>query len=137
MIYLHQYPAIWGLPSLSPFCVKVESYLRMANLAYEIVVETNPRKGPKGKMPVIRDGNHIIADSSFIIDYLDKTYTVGLDKKLNNKEKALSYAVQKMIEDHLYYVLLYSRWIDPIGKKVIDKEFRRFFPKIVSGLILN
>lgn len=137
MILLHQYPAVWDLPSLSPFCIKVETYLLMANLPYKIIIENNPRKGPKGKMPVIQDGNNIIADSTFIIDYLDKTYHIHLDKHLSPSQKALSHAIKIMIEEHLYFILLYSRWIDPVGKFTVNKEFRQFFPSWLSGLALR
>jgi glutathione S-transferase len=137
MIYLHQYPAVWGLPSLSPFCIKVETFLRMANLPFEIMVENNPRKGPKGKMPVLRDDDIVIPDSSFIIQYLQSKYSVLPDDDLPDEKIALGHAVQKMVEEHLYFAVLYSRWIDPAGKQVVDKEFRRFFPKIIAGIALK
>jgi glutathione S-transferase len=137
MIYLHQYPAVWDVPSLSPFCIKVETYLRMANLPYEIVIENNPRNGPKGKMPVLRDGNHIIPDSTFIIKYLQDKYLVMPDADLTNEQKSLGHTIKIMIEEHLYFVVLYSRWIDPVGKGIVDKEFRRFFPPFIGGLALK
>lgn len=34
VITLYQPPPAWGLPSLSPFCTKVETYLRMVDLPY-------------------------------------------------------------------------------------------------------
>lgn len=74
MVILHQYPSVWSLPSLSPFCVKVETYLRMAAIPYQIVWQNNPRRGPKGKFPVLEDKGKMIPDSSFIIDYLNQTY---------------------------------------------------------------
>jgi len=137
MLTLHQYPPVWGLPSLSPFCIKVETYLRMADLPYQVVIENNPRKGPKGKMPMLRDGERIIPDSSFIIDYLREKYAIKLDVSLSAGQKAIAHATQKMIEENLYFVVLYSRWIDPVGKAVVDKEFRQFFPALVSGLALK
>lgn len=54
MIILHQFARTWGIPNLSQFCVKVETYLRMVKLPYEIV-ETLPLKGPRGKLPFIED----------------------------------------------------------------------------------
>lgn len=137
MIYLHQYPAVWGLPSLSPFCIKVETFLRAANLPYQIKVENNPRRGPKGKMPVLQDGTRVIADSSFIIDYLTTQYRINLDDDLTAAEKAVSHAVQKMVEENLYFIILYSRWIDPHGKVIIDNEFRQFFPRGLGWLALK
>jgi glutathione S-transferase len=136
MLYLHQYPGIWGLPSLSPFCTKVETYLKMVNLPYEVVIENNPRRGPKGKMPVLRDGEMTIPDSSFIIRYLQNKYGNSLDANLSEKEIAVSHAVQRLIEENLYFVILYSRWIDPNGKQIIDAAFQSFFPKPLARLAL-
>lgn len=139
MIELHQYPAIWGLSSLSPFCIKVEIFLKRNNIPYRIVVEKNPSRGPKGKMPFIRDckidGEKVVADSTFIINYLTETYGLRLpevDPVLN----AQGLAFQRMIEEHLYFVLLYSRWIDPIGWKVLRKEFTPLFPPVIGTLVL-
>jgi hypothetical protein len=35
MIKLYQFPPNLGLPNMSPLCMKVETYLRMAALPYE------------------------------------------------------------------------------------------------------
>ncbi len=32
MITLHQFARVWDIPNLSPFCSKVETYLRMAGI---------------------------------------------------------------------------------------------------------
>ena len=73
MITLYQFPPAWGLPNASPFCMKVETYLRMCNLPYTTVNVLNPAKGPKGKLPYITDGSNIVADSGLILDYLKKS----------------------------------------------------------------
>ena len=136
MMILQQYPGIWGLPSLSPFCVKVETYLKIVGLPYTVEYINNPNKGPKGKMPVLHDNGKVIPDSSFIIDYLKQQYGDVLDQHLSDNQKAQAHAIQRMVEENLYFVGLYSRWIDPEGKDFIDKEFRPFFPKWIAGLAL-
>lgn len=130
MIQLHQYPAIWGLPSLSPFCIKVEMFLRKQNIPYRTVVEKNPARGPKGKMPFIQDGKLVIPDSSFILQHLSAKRNV--DDKIGPKEKAHALAFQRMIEEHLYFVLLYSRWVDPVGWEVIKRDFVSLFPPLTG-----
>lgn len=130
MIILHQYPAIWGLSSLSPFCIKVEMFLKHHKLSYRVVVEKNPARGPKGKMPFIRDGEQIIADSTMIINYLTRTYDLKND--LDPLLEAQGLAFQRLVEEHLYFILLYSRWIDPTGWKIIKKEFTQIFPPLIG-----
>ncbi len=137
MLYLHQYPGIWQLPSLSPFCIRVETYLRMRHLNYQTILETNPRRGPLGKMPVLRDDKIIIPDSALIIQYLEKKFSPGLDAELTGTERAMSHTIQRMLCEGLYFVILYSRWIDPVGKKIIDDAYRQFFPRMLAPFALK
>lgn len=52
MITLHQPPPPpgWNVPNMSPFCVKLETYLRMAKLPYQ-TAPGNPLQAPLGKIP--------------------------------------------------------------------------------------
>lgn len=52
-IVLRQTPPCWGMPSTSPFCIKLESWLRMAGLAYEARVLKGPPRSPNGKVPYV------------------------------------------------------------------------------------
>jgi glutathione S-transferase len=135
VIKLHQYPEIWGLSSLSPFCIKVEIFLKHHRLPYQVVVEKNPARGPKGKMPFIRDGEKVVADSTFIINYLTETYELST-AELSPLLHAQGLAFQRLIEEHLYFVLLYSRWVDPTGWAVLKKEFTPLFPAVIGPLFL-
>jgi glutathione S-transferase len=109
MIKLYQFAPAWDVPNLSPFCVKVETYLRMAGLPYE-VVDAIPLQGPKGKLPFIEDDGKRIGDSRFIIEYLKQTYGDGVDGHLTPPERAVSNAMQRLIEDDLYWVFVFARW---------------------------
>ena len=73
MITLHQFSPNWGLPNASPFCMKLEIYLRMANLPHTVIYEDTLDKAPKKKMPYIEDEGKKIGDSNLIIDYLINT----------------------------------------------------------------
>lgn len=44
MIKLYQFSPAWGLPNPSPFCMKVETYLRMTGLPYEAINGALPFK---------------------------------------------------------------------------------------------
>ena len=44
-------PGAWGLPSVSPFCLKLDAWLRIAGIEHESVTATTPFGGPKGKAP--------------------------------------------------------------------------------------
>ena len=87
MIKLYQFNPAWGLPNPSPFCMKVETYLRMVGLPYEVINGVLPFKAPKKKLPYIEDGTQVIADSGFILKHLRQTYGDKLDENLSDHEK--------------------------------------------------
>jgi len=115
VLKLYQFPTAFGLPNASPFCMKLETYLRMAGLPFETVASLDMRRAPKGKMPWIDDGGTILGDSNLIIDYLKAKYGDPLDAWLSPAERAVALAFRRLIEENLYWVLLYSRWVDPSG----------------------
>lgn len=112
MIELHQFAASYGLPNASPFCMKVETLLRMADLDYEVSMVKDPSSLPKGKAPVIVDGGTTISDSTFIAKHLKSKHGIDLNAHLSGAEKATAHMVQVMLEERTYWALAYSRWID-------------------------
>ncbi|MFQ5659172.1 MAG: glutathione S-transferase family protein [Gammaproteobacteria bacterium] len=124
MITLYQFGPNFGLADPSPFCLKVDLYLRAAGLEFESKPDFNNLKhAPKGKLPYIGDADRIIADSSFIIDYLKQHYGDPLDQDLNPEQKAISHAFKKMLDENLYWCMVYSRWIDEKGWKIVRRTF--------------
>lgn len=135
MIDLYVFPPSWGLPNASPFCVKLETYLRMAGLEYRTVYEPDPRKGPKGKMPFIVDQGRRIGDSGLVIDYLKATYGDPLDEGLNPSERAQALALQRLIEEHLYWCILHDRWIVEQHWRTLKSEFFDPMPALIRGFV--
>ena len=58
---LFQLPRMFGIPNVSPFCWKLETWLRSRRFPYEVVDAPDPRKAPKGKLPFIEDAGVRIA----------------------------------------------------------------------------
>ena len=48
MIELFQIPPSFGVPSASPFCLRVEAYMRLAGVEFKNHTDADPRKSPKG-----------------------------------------------------------------------------------------
>jgi glutathione S-transferase len=109
MITLYAFGSNFGLPDPSPFVMKTEIHLKMAKLGYRRE-QTGPQGAPKGKLPYIDDDGVLVADSVFIRAYLEKTYAVDFDAGLNDTQKALAWTVERMIEDHLYWIMVHARW---------------------------
>jgi glutathione S-transferase len=133
MIKLTQFDPAFGLPNASPFCMKLETYLRMAALPYEAAPSKlqDFGKAPKGKMPYIEDGGKLLADTSFIIDYLQQTYGDRLDGWLTAEQKATALAYQRLMEEHLYWAVVYTRWVEPAGWALTKAAF---FDKLPAPL---
>ena len=121
MIKLYQFAPAFGLPNMSPFCMKVETYLRMAGLPYECPRKADIFKSPKGKMPYIDDNGKVLADSTFIVDYLKATYGDKLDAKLTARQRALGVVIQRTFEESLYWPVVYSRWIEDVGFNTVKE----------------
>lgn len=127
MIKLYNFGAGFDLPDPSPFCLKLDLYLRAAGLEFETESDIdNVRKAPKHKLPYITDGDKVIADSTFIIEYLKGAYGDPLDMDLNPEQQAVARAFIKMLDEDLYWCIVYSRWIDnkvwPVTKKAFFGE---------------
>lgn len=117
MITLYQYEPAMGLPNASPFCMKLETWLRMAQLPYEAPPPAlrDLGRAPKGKMPYIVDGGKTLADSTFIIDDLKATYGDRLDAWLTGEQRAVALAFQRLMEENLYWAVVHTRWMEPTG----------------------
>ena len=115
MITLYQFPPALGLPNASPFCLKLELYLRMADLPYRNAYTLELHKAPKGKLPWIDDDGMAMADSGLIIDYLKRKYGDPLDGDLSPLLRARGLAITRLLEEHLYWTVLHDRWITEEG----------------------
>jgi glutathione S-transferase len=111
MITLYKFGPGFGLPDFSPFVLKGETLLKLADLAYQVDLK-GFGKAPKGKLPYIRDDGEIIADSTFIRFHIERKYGFDFDKGLSVAEKSVAWAAEKMCEEHLYWAVVDARWFD-------------------------
>jgi glutathione S-transferase len=133
LIELHEFPATWGI-NPSPFCLKVGAYLRLADIPYTPVVAL-PFRAPRGKLPFIVDNGQRILDSGHIIDHLRQTAKADLDVGLDERQRAIAHLLRRTCEESLYFVLLYSRWIDEAGWPVVRPAFFATLPPGARQLI--
>jgi glutathione S-transferase len=109
----------WGvpLPSSAPFPVKLATWMRMAKIPFEVVVENNLAKGPKGKSPWIELGAERMADSTIIIEHLQERFGVNLDAHLDANQRALALSVQRMLEEHYHQCFEHQLFFGRGGKE--------------------
>ena len=112
MITLYGFGAGFGLPEISPFVTKTEVQLKMAGLDYA-KEKSRPSASPKGQLPYIDDETESIADSTFIRAHIEGKYGFDFDAPLSLQGRAQAWAIERMIEHHLYWALVGARWVDP------------------------
>lgn len=113
IVYKFGYPADLGSPDISPFVIKLETWLRLSGIPYE--GRTGGRRVmPKAKLPVAKIDGRLISDSSAIVAYLQAQDARALcDAHLTPAQQAQSVALQALLEDRLYWVAFYLRWCVP------------------------
>jgi glutathione S-transferase len=127
VIKLFQPPASLGAANPSPFCIKLEVLLKMSELPFEIKIEGDPRKGPTGKIPFIKDNNKALGDSGLIQQYLEREYNIDFNAGLTDRQKADGLAYTRLAEEHLYWALVYSRWLE-------DENWEKLKPLFFGNL---
>lgn len=106
-------PGAWGLLSVSPFCLKLDAFLRMFDVPHEAVTVAAPFGGPKGKAPWIEHDGRKIGDSSFIVEYVCARFGVEPYPGLNPAQRGQAVAIQRLVEENLYWAMVYDRWVRP------------------------
>jgi glutathione S-transferase len=118
-----------GLPSTSPFCLKVIYALRLKELPHTItVVDRPPDWATRQKLPVIEIDGERIEDSTTILKRLDVLFpdTPRLYPTLS-QQKAEVLLVEEWADQSLYWFLVLSRWS-------VDANFDRFASIIFGKL---
>lgn len=108
VVILHGFPRGKTCPNLSPFVLKVETYLRMTGISYK--VDTTDTIGPKGKTPWISLNGQHIPDSQFIIQFLNRKFDKNLNRGKYSEEKlAVAKLVRLTLEEHFFWGLVLYR----------------------------
>jgi len=126
-LIVHQLPGAWGLPSISPFCLKLETYLRIVGLPFRSIVDATPFKGPKGKLPWIEHDGRRVGDSGLIIEYLEQRLGCEADCGLSAAERGIARAFRRLIEENLYWTMVYDRWM-------VDEHWGGFRDVVLGAL---
>ncbi len=138
-VILHQPPTRpWGTPNLSPFCAKLECYLRMAGISYKPAA-FGRGESPKGKMPYVKIDGQLLGDSQLIIEELERRLAKDgkhpLDEGLSARDQAIARLVRRTLEEGYYFIGMYARWKTAEGYAIQREEFGKFIPKIIVPLI--
>jgi len=139
MIRVYKFGPAFGLPDASPFVVKLETYLRMTGQPYEPVTG-DVRKAPRRQLPYVDIDGKIMADSTAIVEYLESSRAEKIDARLDAKRRAVATAFKSMLEEHLYFGILFMRWATDEGWAVFEPTLREMLgamgiPSLLRGSI--
>jgi glutathione S-transferase len=139
MIKVHKFGPSFGLPDASPFVMKVETYLRITGQPYETVTG-DIRRAPRKQLPLIEIDGKIVPDSGAIVDMLESRRAEKLDAHLDARQCAVGTAIRSMLEEYLYFGVLYMRWVTDDGWAVFEPTLREMLgrmgvPGVLRGVV--
>lgn len=106
---LYGWGPMFDAPSASPYVIKCEVQLQMLGVEFERAI-ANLDAVKKHKAPYVKDGDELIEDSTFIRDHFEKKLHRDLNMGLSHEQRGVAWAVERMLEDRLTFILLHERW---------------------------
>ena len=136
-IKLYTLGAAFGMRNVSPFCFKIELLLTSLGIPFSEGVEQDPRKAPKGKLPFLEVDGQRLADSELITQYLNELTQGAVFANLTSQQKAYGMALSRLAEDHYYWLLVASRWLDDDWFPNVKNGFFDLVPALVRPFVAS
>ena len=152
-LILHRWPRAWGLPSLSPECVAVEAYLRLAHLRFSAEDCRTPYASPSGTLPALdqcadvvggvegkdehgqRDNHGAVAARRITTHLARKVANLDAHVRDASDRSALA-AYLALVEARLARATAYFTWVDRDRFYAhTRREYGRAFPPPLSYII--
>ncbi|KAK0427754.1 hypothetical protein QR680_010409 [Steinernema hermaphroditum] len=132
VVYLYQFPPARVVPNLSPFCLKVHTYLKAQKVPHE-VVSTYRMRSAKGLLPFIELNGQQIADSQLILFLLQKNFNIK--ENLSTEQAAVARAVDRMVDGSMFFTLLYPKMVWNTEKYIHRDVTNIPLPGFVTNII--
>ncbi len=128
-------PGRWGLITVSPFCLKLDAFLRMTGIEHQSITAATPFAGPKKKAPWIEFEGRKLGDSTLIIDFLKERFGKDPDAHLCSEQQGTAVAIQRLIEENLYWSMVYDRWCRDENWPILKSSVLGDIPGPVRALL--
>ncbi len=135
MLIVHELPGVWDLPSASPFCLKLTTWLRMADIPYESRPSAAPLGAPRRKAPWVEEDGKKLADSGHIVAHLTVKHRVKLDAHLSDRDFATAHLLRRTLEESLYFAILHQRWMTKDGWAILKPAYFSALPPGMRSLV--
>src|SRR5688572_30809768 len=102
---------MFGVRGPSPFVLKTDMQLQMLGVRFERAI-ADLEGVSKHKAPYVRDGELLIEDSTFIRAHFERKLDRHLDSRLTREQRAAAWALERLLEDRLYFIAVHERWLE-------------------------
>jgi len=131
VVILHTMHPGRAMPHVSPFALKVETFLRMTKIPYKTDISVLDAWVPKGRFPWISLNGVHMGDSQLIIEFLKKRFEPKLGNEYSPEERAAGGGMSVMVDQHLYWGIPMERFLFSSYKNM----YKTFSPKLKSWMI--
>jgi len=109
VLILKQCPRGRKTPCIAPFPLKLETFLRVHKIAYDL--DFNGHEPKLYGSPWIRLNTEDITDSQSVIRSVIDTYDIKVEKGLTPEQQSMAIAYSHLLENHLYWGIALWRWV--------------------------
>lgn len=136
MFVLYSWGGAFGLPSIDPDCVQVETYLALSGADWKVYRDSNPAVSPTGELPLLCHEEERIVGADKIIRYLVQQ-GYDLNRGLDKRERATCSAYTSLLEGNVRDAQLYAWYAEgenfvqsvrPTYAKLLPLSSRYFEP---------
>lgn len=133
---LWSFPRVFGEESASPFCVKLETWMRLRGIPYTRRRPSGPPRSRTGKLPSLeRPDGTILSDSEVIAGTLAAEHGVDPYEGIAPADRPVALLARRTLEEHLYWGVVHDRWARPEGWAVYRPALFGGLPLPVRGLV--
>uniref|UniRef100_A0A914XF72 Glutathione S-transferase n=1 Tax=Plectus sambesii TaxID=2011161 RepID=A0A914XF72_9BILA len=134
VVYLYQFPRSPRMPNMSPYCLKLETWLRANDIKYE-VRQTWTQRSSKGQVPFIELNGEQIADSQLIINALSRKFNKGDTETLNQSQMGAARAIDRLIECSFVNAMGVFKYLDHLPDLISGETTGlKWVPKVVTDI---
>ena len=128
-VVLHQFPAVPGVPSMSPFCTKVHLALRVKRIVYETRDTLFPKKLIwNAQLPYVTWDGEGLTDSSAILRFLEQKVPAPALFPADRRLAAEAHVLEDWSDESLYWYACYAKFVHEEGWAKLRPHFAAALP---------
>lgn len=119
VVHLYTFPQTMLSPSITPFGVSVEAFLKLTNIEYVKHFTVDATLSPSGRLPFVIVDGECIDDSNHIMRVLSTKYGADLDAGLTQTQIAVAKALRATIQGSILPLLMRSMFVEDVKRGAV------------------